>query len=146
MAEPAHHECTVARTIQIPHDRVFNSEAQKVKHVMIKPTFHHVNLKTTRLQEMIDWYGVVVGATVNLQSNNMAFISNDRTHHRIALLAVPGLRDDPEKFVHTGIHHTAFEYDSFDDLMSSFARLRQLGIEPEKGHVLGVCPPSNRQT
>jgi catechol 2,3-dioxygenase len=97
---------------------------------MIKPTFHHVNLKTTRLQEMIDWYGVVVGATVNLQSDNIAFISNDRTHHRIALLAVPGLRDDPEKFVHTGIHHTAFEYDSFDDLMSSFARLKQTGIEP----------------
>jgi len=98
---------------------------------MIKPTFHHVNLKTTRLQEMIDWYGVVVGATVNLQSNNIAFISNDRTHHRIALVAAPGLRDDPEKFVHTGIHHTAFEYDSFDDLMSSFARLKQTGIEPE---------------
>jgi catechol-2,3-dioxygenase len=108
---------------------------------MIKPTFHHVNLKTTRLQQMIDWYGVVVGATVNLQSNNIAFISNDRTHHRIAFLAVPGLRDDPEKFVHTGIHHTAFEYDSFDDLMSSFARLRQLGIEPEKGHVRGNISP-----
>jgi catechol 2,3-dioxygenase len=44
---------------------------------------------------------------------------------------LPGLRDDPEKFVHTGIHHTAFEYDSFDDLMSSFARLRQTGIEPD---------------
>jgi catechol 2,3-dioxygenase len=98
---------------------------------MIKPTLHHVNLKTTRMQEMIDWYGVVVGTTVNLQSNNIAFISNDRTHHRIALLAVPGLRNDPEKIVHTGIHHTAFEYDSFDDLMSSFARLKQSGIEPE---------------
>jgi catechol 2,3-dioxygenase len=58
---------------------------------------------------MIDWYGVVIGSTVNLQSNNIAFISNDRTHHRIALLAVPGLRVDPEKFVHTGIHHTAFD-------------------------------------
>jgi len=98
---------------------------------MIKPTLHHVNLKTTRLQEMIDWYCVVVGATVNLQSNNIAFISNDRTHHRIALVAVPGLRDDPQKIVHTGIHHTAFEYDSFDDLMCSFARLKQTGIEPE---------------
>ena len=98
---------------------------------MIKPAFHHVNLKTTRLQEMIDWYGVVVGATVNWQSNIIAFISNDRTHHRIALMAIPGLRDDPEQFVHTGIHHTAFEYDSFDDLMSSFARLKQLGIEPD---------------
>ena len=98
---------------------------------MIKPTLHHVNLKTTRMQEMIDWYGVVVGATVNLQSRYIAFISNDRTHHRIALLAVPGLRNDPEKIVHTGIHHTAFEYDSFDDLMSSFARLKQTGIEPD---------------
>ena len=98
---------------------------------MIKPTLHHVNLKTTRMQEMIDWYGVVVGSTVNLQSNNITFISNDRTHHRIALLAIPGLRVDPEKFEHTGIHHTAFEYDSFDDLMSSFARLKQTGIEPE---------------
>ena len=98
---------------------------------MIKPKFHHVNLKTTRLQEMIDWYGVVVGTKVNSQSNVIAFISNDRTHHRIALLAIPGLRDDLEKVVHTGIHHTPFEYDSFDDLMSSFARLKQLGIEPE---------------
>jgi catechol 2,3-dioxygenase len=99
--------------------------------VIIKPTLHHVNLKTTRLQEMIDWYGVVVGATVNLQCKNIAFISNDRTHHRIALLALPGLLDDPDKFAHTGIHHTAFEYDSFDDLMSSFARLKQSGIEPD---------------
>jgi hypothetical protein len=32
---------------------------------VIKPTMHHVNLKTTRLQEMIDWYAVVVGAKVN---------------------------------------------------------------------------------
>ena len=54
----------------------------------IKPTLHHVNLKTTRLKEMIDWYGVVVGTTVNLQSSYIAFISNDRTHHRIALLAI----------------------------------------------------------
>jgi catechol 2,3-dioxygenase len=83
------------------------------------------------MQEMIDWYGVVVGSTVNLQSSNITFISNDRTHHRIALLAVPGLLVDPEKFAHTWIHHTAFEYDSFDDLMSSFARLKQSGIEPE---------------
>jgi catechol 2,3-dioxygenase len=98
---------------------------------MIKPTLHHVNLKTTRMQEMIDWYGVVVGTTVNLQSKNITFISNDRTHHRIALLAVPGLRNDPEKIEHTGIHHTAFEYNSFDDLMSSFTRLKQTGIEPE---------------
>ena len=28
---------------------------------MTNPILHHVTLKTTRLQEMIEWYGVVVG-------------------------------------------------------------------------------------
>jgi catechol 2,3-dioxygenase len=98
---------------------------------VIKPTMHHVNLKTTRLQEMIDWYGLVIGAKVNFQFPIGAFISNDGANHRIALLAVPGLHDDPDKFVHSGIHHTAFEYSSFADLMSSYARLKKAGIEPQ---------------
>jgi hypothetical protein len=85
----------IAITMQIRHDLV-SIKPNKAKHVIIKPTLHHVNLKTTRLKEMIDWYGMVLGTTVNLQSNYIAFISNDRTHHRIALLAVPGLRDDPD--------------------------------------------------
>jgi hypothetical protein len=72
-------------------------------------------------------------------------MSNDRANHRIAFLAVPGLRDDPEKFVHAGLHHTAFEYDSFDDLMSSFACLRQLGIEPEVCLNRGFCQSRHRR-
>lgn len=57
---------------------------------MIKPAFHHANLKTTRLQEMMDWYGVVVGAKFNFQSVNIALMSNDRANVRIAFLAFPG--------------------------------------------------------
>ena len=34
---------------------------------VIKPSLHHVNIKTTRLQEMIDWYIAVVGAKVNFR-------------------------------------------------------------------------------
>jgi catechol 2,3-dioxygenase len=96
----------------------------------IRPTMHHVNLKTTRLQEMIDWYAIVVGTRINFQFSGGAFISNDRANHRIALLAVPGLQEDPQKFFHAGLHHTAFEYASFDDLMASYARLKKNGIEP----------------
>ena len=33
----------------------------QVKKKEPNPTLHHVNLKTTRLREMIDWYGTVVG-------------------------------------------------------------------------------------
>ena len=97
---------------------------------VIRPTLHHANFKTTRLQEMIDWYALVVGVDVNFQFPGGAFTSNDRANHRIAFLAVPGLKDDPEKIAHTGLHHTAFEYDSFDDLMSSYARLKANGVEP----------------
>lgn len=104
--------------------------ADNSEHV-IKPTMHHVNLKTTKLQEMIDWYGTVVGAKPNFQNPILAFITNDHANHRIALLAVPGLHDDPQKFVHTGIHHTAFEYASFADLMSTYTRLKRAGIEPQ---------------
>ena len=32
---------------------------------VIHPKFHHVNLKTTRLQEMIDFYATLVGAEVS---------------------------------------------------------------------------------
>jgi catechol 2,3-dioxygenase len=95
------------------------------------PTFHHVNLKTTRLQEMIDWYSALVGAEVLFRYDLGAWLSNDQANHRIALLAFPGFADDPEKETRTGLHHTAFEYASFEDLNAGYLRLRAEGIVPE---------------
>ena len=79
---------------------------------------------------MIDWYRKVVGIDVNFQFPGGAD-SNDRANHRLAFLAVPGLREDADKIFHSGLHHTAFEYGSFADLISSYARLKAIGIEPE---------------
>jgi catechol 2,3-dioxygenase-like lactoylglutathione lyase family enzyme len=98
---------------------------------VIHPTFHHFNLKTTRLQEMVDWYGALVGAEVIFQDAIGAWLSNDEANHRIALLSFPGFADDPEKETRTGLHHSAFEYGSFEDLNASFLRLREAGIEPD---------------
>jgi catechol-2,3-dioxygenase len=97
---------------------------------MIRPKFHHLNLKTTRLQEMIDWYAIVVGAEVIHQDAVGAWLSNDEANHRIALLAFPDFSDDPEKDRHTGLHHSAFEYGTFDDLNSTYLRLKEAGVEP----------------
>ena len=52
---------------------------------MSKPALHHVNLKTTQLAEMIEWYGKVTGMTVTNQAQVGAFLSNDAANHRIAL-------------------------------------------------------------
>ena len=96
----------------------------------IRPVFHHVTLKTSRLQQMVDWYKTVVGVEVTFQDANNAWTTNDEANHRVAFLSVPGLEHDADKVKHTGLHHSAFEYASFDDLMSSFERLKGAGILP----------------
>ncbi len=97
---------------------------------MIKPKLHHVTIKTSRLDDMIRWYALVIGAQVNFRDQVAAWMTNDAANHRIAFLAVPGLGDDADKTQHNGMHHCAFEYDRFADLMSSFDRMRKAGVEP----------------
>ena len=97
---------------------------------VIHPNFHHVNLKTTRLQEMIDYYGTLIGAEVTFQYDLGAWLTNDDANHRVALLAFPDFVDDPDKDTRTGMHHSAFEYSSFEDLNSSYLRLKEAGITP----------------
>ena len=96
----------------------------------IKPKFHHVTIKTSHLDEMITWYALVVGAQVQFRDQVAAWMTNDAANHRLGFLALPGLSNDAEKIQHNGMHHCAFEYDSFADLMSSFDRLRKAGVEP----------------
>lgn len=95
-----------------------------------EPTLHHINLKTRRLQEMIDWYATVVGMKSTFQFPGGAWLTNDAANHRLALITSPLLSEDPDKFMHTGIHHSAFEYATIDDLLDTYTRLKALGIEP----------------
>jgi catechol 2,3-dioxygenase len=97
---------------------------------VVHPKFHHVNLKTTRLSEMIDFYRMLVGVEVVFRDQVGAWLTNDEANHRIALLAFPNFADDPEKETHAGMHHSAFEYASFDELNSSYLRLKEAGITP----------------
>jgi catechol 2,3-dioxygenase len=94
------------------------------------PRLHHVNLKTTRPQELIDWYGEVLSMEVIHQFPGGAWLTNDEANHRIALLHSPHVTDDPDKIVHAGIHHTAFEFDSIGELLATWERLRDRGIRP----------------
>jgi catechol 2,3-dioxygenase len=98
---------------------------------VIKPVLHHVTLKTSRLDEMIAWYGVAIGAKAQFRDAHAAWLTNDGANHRLAFLSVPGLRDDPEKTPHNGMHHSAYEYASFADLISSYERLRDAGVQPK---------------
>ena len=79
---------------------------------------------------MVDWYCAVVGVEVQFQDAHNAWTTNDEANHRIAFLSAPGLEDDRDRVKHVGMHHSAFEYKSFSDLMSSYERLRGENIVP----------------
>ncbi len=97
---------------------------------MPAPTLHHINLKTTRLQEMVDWYAAVVGMEVIHLAEVGAWLTNDSANHRLALLCAPGLEDDPDKLRHAGFHHSAYEFASLDELLDTYRRLKAAGITP----------------
>ena len=60
----------------------------------IRPTLHHVTIKTSRMDKMIEWYGTVVGAKVQFRDQGACWMTNDEANHRVAFLTVPGLSDD----------------------------------------------------
>jgi catechol 2,3-dioxygenase len=105
--------------------------AQKSKRAIRHPVFHHALLKTSRMDDMIAWYRNVVGAQPNFYAPGIAFLSNDTANHRLSLVGNPQFRDNPEFRSYAGLHHLAFEYDTIDDLLDTWQRLRDaFGYEP----------------
>jgi catechol 2,3-dioxygenase len=109
---------------------------------IIHPRLHHLGLTTGNLEGMIDWYRRVLGmsvvhrteAAVADQSNaptlRAAWVSNDEANHRLAFVQLPGLTADPERSRHHRLQHVAFEYRTIDELLGTYARLKDLGIIP----------------
>ena len=95
-----------------------------------KPVLHHVTFKTTRLQEMVDWYDAVVGCKPLYAFEGAAWTTNDQANHRIAFLTTPGVKEDLDKLSHAGIHHTAFEFGTLQALLDNYERLAEAGILP----------------
>jgi catechol 2,3-dioxygenase len=110
--------------------RTSTSAARSGPAAVAVPALHHINLKTSRLQEMIEWYALVVGMRPTYVFDGGAWLSNDAANHRLALISTPRVRDDPDKLVHAGIHHTAFEYATFDELLGTYVRLKGSGVGP----------------
>jgi len=96
----------------------------------IRPAFHHFGIVTAHLEETLDWYAKVLGMAPVQASRRLVFLTNDRAHHRLAVISLPGTSDTPAPHPHAKLQHVAFEYATIDDLLTSWERLKDLGIEP----------------
>jgi catechol 2,3-dioxygenase len=97
---------------------------------LIRPAFHHFGIVTAHLEETLDWYAKVLGMTPVQAWHGLVFLTNDRAHHRLAVISLPGTREDPAPHPHAKLQHVAFEYATIDDLLTSWERLKGWGIEP----------------
>jgi catechol 2,3-dioxygenase-like lactoylglutathione lyase family enzyme len=88
----------------------------------------HYVLRTSRYEQMLQWYKTVFGARVVFGNEILTFMTYDDEHHRFAFLNIPDLAD--QKAGVCGIHHTAFTYGSLKGLMLNYERLRDLNIKP----------------
>jgi catechol 2,3-dioxygenase len=106
--------------------------------IIIHPKLQHYALGTANLDAMIDWYRKVLGMTINYRStmpagapfSATAFVSNDEVHHRLVFFEMPGLGSDSDKARHSRVQHVAYEYETLDDLLGTYVRLKGLGILP----------------
>jgi catechol-2,3-dioxygenase len=88
----------------------------------------HIVRRTSRLEEMIDWYRTVLGAEIVHADERLAFLTYDDEHHRIAIARIPGLEEQPP--LAAGTDHVAFTYADLGDLLYTYERLKSAGIEP----------------
>jgi len=88
----------------------------------------HIVRRTSRFDEMLVWYGTVLGAEVVHSDGMLAFLTYDEEHHRIAIVRIPGLDDQP--VLAAGTDHVAFTYADLGDLLYTYHRLKNVGMVP----------------
>jgi catechol 2,3-dioxygenase len=107
----------------------------------ICPTLHHYGLTTANLKTMSEWYATVLGMSVVFETSSplgknapitasAAWVTNDAANHRVGLIAIPQLTKDAQRSDHVRLQHIAYEYNSLDQLLDTYVRLRDSGIKP----------------
>lgn len=103
--------------------------ARRLSAVPVAPALlAHVVLRTADLGRLRDWYAKVLNAQVVHENPMLCFLTYDEEHHRIAIIGQPGLA--PAAPNATGLHHMAFTYAGLGDLLATYRRLKDQGIEP----------------
>jgi catechol-2,3-dioxygenase len=82
---------------------------------------------------MIDWYQRIFEAKVVYQNPAFAFLTYDDEHHRFAFANLSVLTPDsvaggPRD--NAGVNHVAYTYANLGDLLGTYERLKQMGVNP----------------
>jgi catechol-2,3-dioxygenase len=95
----------------------------------IRPSrFSHLVVKTGQLPAMAAWYKSVLMAQPMFESDRVCFLTYDEEHHRIMIGQNDGC--PPRDPAAAGVVHWAYAFESFEQLVNAYLRLRDEGIVP----------------
>ncbi|BAI96200.1 MULTISPECIES: VOC family protein [Sphingobium] len=108
--------------------------AAAIEHAKHQPVvspahFAHVVFRTSRIDAMSHWYKTVLHAHAAFETEILVFLTYDEEHHRVAILNVEGLAEQPDGVA--GLQHIAYSHKSLHDLLGNYVRLREKGIVPK---------------
>jgi catechol 2,3-dioxygenase len=91
----------------------------------------HIVLKVGDAQKSKAFYTQALGLQVAYEDlqQGMVFLSFGTEHHELALFQVAS--GDPPEATQLGLHHTAWQLGSFEELQAAYQELGQLGIPVE---------------
>ncbi len=90
--------------------------------------FSHMVVKTARLEEMVRWYKTVLMAKPMYETDRLCFLTYDEEHHRIMIGKHEGAPPRDPKAV--GVMHWAYAFETFEQLVNAYERLKEEGIVP----------------
>ena len=90
----------------------------------------HVVFRTSRLDEMVEWYLATTHCRIAFRSPKACFITFDEEHHRIGFLWEPNLEEQTEKAA--GLNHVALRFGTLDEVLENYVALRERKIVPDR--------------
>lgn len=92
--------------------------------------FAHFVLRSSNTQPMIDWYSAVLNMHVVQRTDYICFLTYDDEHHRLGIVNLAGLTAPAAKT--SGLAHVAYTMADIGALLSTYARVKKLGIAPSR--------------
>lgn len=94
-----------------------------------KPAYiSHYGIRAQRYKEMVEWYKTVFGAKVQHENEFLAFLTFDEEHHRLVIFEDGDTVAKPAGAA--GVDHVGYGLASFADFVSTYERLKAVGITP----------------
>ncbi|KAF5700221.1 glyoxalase bleomycin resistance dioxygenase [Fusarium mundagurra] len=88
----------------------------------------HVVLRTLNFKPMVAFYKIFLGAYATFENEQLAFLTYDEEHHRLAIGNVPGTSE--KILTSAGLEYIAFQFENLDYLLTAYRQRKARGILP----------------